>query len=159
MTGSETRPRNTRPSPWVQTRVSRSTASRSLCGQLGDAPRMADAQGRIEVGEIGKGSERPVQLVVGQCRTELWVERNHLITRRDCPEPVEDLGMAGAEAVDKVGIELRAAPLTGHAHCSLRATGVMERLDTVRQLDQADGRREFVGADRTWYSSPVPSLE
>jgi hypothetical protein len=61
--------------------------------------------------------------------------------------------MAGVETVDQIRVELRAPPLAGHAQRGLGATGVMERLDAVRQVDQADGGRECIGADRTGYSS------
>ena len=118
----------------------------SLCGQFGHGPGVAKAQRRLEVAEVGEGAERPLQLVAGQCRAELRVERDHLIPRGNAAEPVEDLGVPGTEAVDQAWIKLRAPPLTGHPQRRLGASGVVERLDAVGQLDQADGGSQAIGA-------------
>jgi hypothetical protein len=62
--------------------VSRESERRaSPGGQFGHCARMAKAQRRLEVGKVGKGSEGPVELVVGQRRTELRVERYYVISR------------------------------------------------------------------------------
>ena len=128
-------------------------------GQFGHAPGVTEAQRRLEVAEVGEGDERPVELIVGQRRAEPRVERDHLLPRRDAAEPVEDLVVPVAEAVDEVRIELRAPPLTGHAQRGLGAAGVVERLDAVGQVDQADGGSQAIGAGRPGHAPPVPPFE
>ena len=67
--------------------------------------------------------------------------------------------MPGAEAVDQLRVELRAPPLPGHVQRGLGAAGVVERLDGVGQVDQADGRSETTGTSRPGHPFPVPSFE
>ena len=64
--------------------------------------------------------------------------------------------MAGTEAVNEVRIELRAAPLAGHPQRGLGAAGVVERLDAVGQVDQADGRTASSSAPAE-PGTPLPS--
>jgi hypothetical protein len=123
------------------------------------AARMAQAQRRLQVAEVGQRAERPVELVVAQRRAELRVERDHLLPRRDAVQPVENLRAPGAEAVSQARIELRAPPFTHHSQRRLGAAGMVERLDAVGQVDQADGRSQAVGAGRPGHSPPVPPLE
>src|SRR5215472_10462996 len=54
--------------------------SRLSC-EFGYSARMAEAQRRFEVGEVGEGTQCLVEQVVSQCRTELWVERDHFVPR------------------------------------------------------------------------------
>ena len=130
-----------------------------LSGQFGHAPGMAKAQRRLEVAEVGEGSQRPVKLIVGQCRAQLRIERDHLIPGGDAPEPVEDLAMAGTETINQLWIELGAPPLAGYLQRGLRAAGVVERLDEVGQVHQAYGGSQSIGAGRTRYPSAVPPFE
>jgi hypothetical protein len=128
-------------------------------GQLGHPPGVAQAQRRLQVGELGQRAERPVELIIAQHRAQLRVQRDHLLPRRDAAQPVEDLGMPGTEAVDQARVELRAPPLAGHLQRGLRAAGVVERLDAIGQVDQANGRREVIAAGRARYPPPIPSLK
>src|SRR5579859_280752 len=78
---------------------------------------------------------------------------------RKAPEPVEDLAMAVTETINQLWIELGAPPLPGYLQRSLGAAGVVERLDDVGQVHQADGRSQSIGAGRTGYPSSVPPFE
>src|SRR6185437_15734511 len=67
--------------------------------------------------------------------------------------------MPGTETVDQARVELCAPPLAGHLQRGVSAACVMECLDAVGQVDQANGRSEVIAAGRTGYPSPVPSLK
>lgn len=130
-----------------------------LGGQLGHSPGVTQAQRRLQVGEVGERAERLVELIVAQQRAQSRVERDHLIPRRYAAEAVENVGMPGAEAVDQARVELRAPPLAGHPQRDLRAASVVERLDAVGHVDEANGRGEVIAAGLTGYPPPVPPLK
>ena len=130
-----------------------------LGGQFGHSPGMAKTQRRLQVTEVGEGRQRPVKLVVSQYHAQLRVQRDHLIPRRDVPEPVEDLAVPGTETIHQIWIELRAPPLAGYAQRGLGAPSMVERLDEVGQVDQADGGSKTLGTGRTGHPSPVPPFE
>ncbi len=147
-------------SPEVRRLVRRQPHRRArLCGELGDAARVAEAERRLQVGEVAQRVEGRVELCGGQALAESRVERDHLIPRLERPDPVEEVVGALAESIDQIRIELRASAARGDLDGGFHPAAVMERFDVVGEVDESDGGCQFSLADTTGDALSVPALE
>ncbi len=132
---------------------------RGFTDELGNAARMADAELRLEVGEVAERRERGVELRGRQLLTQPRIEVDHLVPRLERIQPREDRVAVRAEAVDELRIELCRASCRRHVDSRVCPARVVEGLDAVGEVDETDRRRELRVADASRNALAVPSFE
>ncbi len=128
-------------------------------GEIGNAAGVPGEVRRPQVGEVGDGFERVVDLGLGEPRPQAGFgvdERDPVGLFVGCGQQVVRVA---AELVDDVGIELCAASFASDLEGGVDAVLVVVDLDDVGDVEQPDRQRDLVAADLGRDTLAVPAGE
>ena len=129
-------------------------------GEVGDAARVAEGVGRLDVDEVGEGRQRQVELTVGERalagRAPPAITASHVVASSRSREQVVRVAR---DEVDELRVELGARALSGHLDGALCALAAVVHLEDVGQVDDPGRQADLVAARAVRRALAVPPLE